>query len=161
MTSVHARKSVLELTEEDIRSFPLWEYALDEEEREGQDETFVRPVMLLEDAIPRIDRFELFVVATDYTTPAGAEYIGTVDLTIDQRRRVKLFSFVLVGDFGRELLPEASRAVAKKKGLDDALQRREEVCRVLETEERRLFPLQYRLRLPVAGEQKPRSGKVY
>ena len=72
-----------------------------------------------------------------------------------------LFGFVLVGQFGRELLPEASRAVAKKKKLDEVLKRREEVCRILKTEERHLFPLQYRLRLPVAGEQKPRSGKVY
>jgi hypothetical protein len=149
------------MTEEDIRSFPLWEYALDEEEREGQDETFVRPVMLLEDTIPRIDRFELFVVAIDYTTPTGAEYIGTVDLTIDQRKRVKLFNFILIGDFGRELLPAASRAVAKKKKLDDELKRREEISRILKTEERYLFPLQYRLRLSVMGEQNPRSGRVY
>src|SRR4051812_23572941 len=37
------RKQVYELTPADLERFPVWEYALDEEGEEGQDETTVRP----------------------------------------------------------------------------------------------------------------------
>ena len=37
------RKQVYELTTEDLTSHPVWEFALDEEGEEGQDEATVRP----------------------------------------------------------------------------------------------------------------------
>ncbi len=37
------RKQVYELTPADLERFPIWEYALDEEGEEGQDEATVRP----------------------------------------------------------------------------------------------------------------------
>lgn len=37
------RKQVYELTPEDMRKFPVWEFAMDEEGEEGQDEATVRP----------------------------------------------------------------------------------------------------------------------
>lgn len=37
------RKQLDELTERDVETCSFWEFALDEEEREGQDETTVRP----------------------------------------------------------------------------------------------------------------------
>jgi hypothetical protein len=37
------RKQVYELTEQDLRSWSAWEFALDEEGEEGQDEATVRP----------------------------------------------------------------------------------------------------------------------
>ena len=37
------RKQVYELTLDDVRKFPVWEFALDEEAEEGQDEATVRP----------------------------------------------------------------------------------------------------------------------
>ena len=38
------RKPVGDLDPEDLATFPTWEFATDEEGREDQDETFVRPV---------------------------------------------------------------------------------------------------------------------
>jgi hypothetical protein len=40
------RKQVYELTLEDLGKFPVWEFALDEEDEEGQDEATVRPVQV-------------------------------------------------------------------------------------------------------------------
>lgn len=37
------RKQVYELTLDDLRKSPVWEFALDEEGEEGQDEATVRP----------------------------------------------------------------------------------------------------------------------
>jgi hypothetical protein len=37
------RRQVYELTLDDLSKFPVWEFALDEEGEEGQDEATVRP----------------------------------------------------------------------------------------------------------------------
>lgn len=37
------RKQIYEITLEDLLQFPVWEFALDEEADEGQDESTVRP----------------------------------------------------------------------------------------------------------------------
>lgn len=42
------RKQVDELTSADFEAYPCWEYAADEEGREGQDECTVRPLALAE-----------------------------------------------------------------------------------------------------------------
>jgi hypothetical protein len=39
----HVRKPVYRLTLADLREFPVWEYASDEDGVEGQDEATVRP----------------------------------------------------------------------------------------------------------------------
>lgn len=42
--TLKTRKPVNKLTPEDLVTFPIWEFASDEEGVEGQDETWVRPV---------------------------------------------------------------------------------------------------------------------
>ena len=44
MPASKLRKQVYELTSEDLVKHPVWEFALDEEGEEGQDEATVRPV---------------------------------------------------------------------------------------------------------------------
>jgi hypothetical protein len=43
---VKIRKQVYELTLDDVGKFPVWEFALDEEGEEGQDEATVRPLKI-------------------------------------------------------------------------------------------------------------------
>lgn len=43
MNSAHIRKQVYELAPQDLERFAVWEFALDEEDEEGQDEATVRP----------------------------------------------------------------------------------------------------------------------
>lgn len=43
MSYAHSRKQVYELTPADLDQYAVWEFALDEEGKEGQDEATVRP----------------------------------------------------------------------------------------------------------------------
>jgi hypothetical protein len=70
------RKPVEGLTAEDLQTFPIWEYATDEEEK--YDETYVRP--LFEAAEIPLHTYSLSVAAT-YRLRSGAEYFGIVDVT--------------------------------------------------------------------------------
>ena len=70
------RKQVYELTQEDFAQHPVWEFALDEEGEEGQDEATVRP---------RSDLSEVtdcsqgdFVVATEFHLRDGSQFRGFV-----------------------------------------------------------------------------------
>ncbi len=50
--SAQTRKSVADLSLDDLEACPVWEYALDEESRPGQDETTVRPCLGLRSIDP-------------------------------------------------------------------------------------------------------------
>ena len=69
------RKQSYELTADDLRQYPIWEYALDEEEVEGQDEATVRPL----DKIPSnlADRSQV-VLAVIVTLADGTDCDGMI-----------------------------------------------------------------------------------
>jgi hypothetical protein len=77
VVTLMTRKPITVLVEEDIRAFPVWEFAADEEADEEQDETFVRPVDAR--AVP-IDAYSLSVAAR-FTTPLGRELVGIIGLS--------------------------------------------------------------------------------
>src|SRR4051812_27335600 len=66
------RKPVDKLTTADLEAFPIWEYAIDEEEVEGQDETWVGPVTAKR--IPATAYSQ--VVAATFRTGSGDELSG-------------------------------------------------------------------------------------
>jgi hypothetical protein len=72
------RKPVNELKPEDFESWPCWEYALDEEGREGQDETTVRPLARLP---ARRGEFDQYIVLGAFFFPNGRIRQGTLTLT--------------------------------------------------------------------------------
>lgn len=45
-TTAETRKPIDGLTLADLEAFPIWEFAIDEEGVEGQDETWVRPLVV-------------------------------------------------------------------------------------------------------------------
>ena len=59
MNASRIRKQVDQLTEQDFRESPVWEFALDEEGEEGQDEATVRPYVLERDLDPSEGMFIL------------------------------------------------------------------------------------------------------
>jgi hypothetical protein len=65
------RKPACELTLDDIRRYPVWEYALDEEGEDGQDETTVRPCEISE----ALDPSDI-IVRTKFTLADGTELLG-------------------------------------------------------------------------------------
>jgi hypothetical protein len=67
------RKQVYELTLEDLREFPVWEFRLDDEGEEGQDESTVRPYT----ASGPLDPSErMFVVRAVFTLADGSRMQG-------------------------------------------------------------------------------------
>ncbi len=82
------RKQVYELTIEDLNRFPVWEFGLDEEGEEGQDEATVRPRKIKEPLDPSEETFIVRAVftlvdrtiLTGYLTPSpeGDNGISTV-----------------------------------------------------------------------------------
>jgi hypothetical protein len=67
------RKQVYELTQEDFDQHPVWEFALDEECEEGQDEATVRPYP----HDPPLDPSEgMFVVRASFTLADGTAMNG-------------------------------------------------------------------------------------
>jgi hypothetical protein len=67
------RKPIYELTADDFLAFPVWEYALDEEGEEGQDETTVRPYF----AANHLDPSEgTWIVAATFTLADGTLMSG-------------------------------------------------------------------------------------
>jgi hypothetical protein len=73
MATTKIRKQCNELTADDLAAFPVWEFALNEEGVEGQDETTVRPFVFkgVLDASSGS-----FLVKADYTLADGSHLLG-------------------------------------------------------------------------------------
>jgi hypothetical protein len=67
------RKQCNDLTADDLAAFPVWEFALDEEGVEGQDETTVRPFVFT--GVLDTSRGS-FLVKADYTLADGSRSLG-------------------------------------------------------------------------------------
>lgn len=67
------RKQVYDLTLEDLQVFPVWEYCLDEECEEGQDECTVRPVRIGESELE-----SMFICSATFTLANGKKFNGFV-----------------------------------------------------------------------------------
>lgn len=70
---MHVRKQVYELTLQDLSTFPIWEFRLDEEGEEGRDEATVRPYTASGPLDPT-DR--MFVVRAVFTLADGSRMRG-------------------------------------------------------------------------------------
>jgi hypothetical protein len=140
-TTLKTRKPIHRLTLSDLSAFPIWEYALDEEDVPGQDETWVRP--LCDTAVPK-GRWSLSV-ATDFATASGKSLRGFVGVTTAQH--VEIDSAVILA--GRRYVI-----------VDSTRQARRKTASSLELALRELFPLHYQLRVLIRGEKTLRSGSV-
>jgi hypothetical protein len=71
--SERVRRQVYDLTVEDLERYPLWEFALDEEDEEGQDEATVKPSE--ETEVPGYSP-GVYILAADATFADGTTAIG-------------------------------------------------------------------------------------
>ena len=67
------RKQVYELSEDDLMEFPVWEFALDEEDEEGQDEATVRPSSA---PLPLNTSEARFIVRAKFALADGTQHMG-------------------------------------------------------------------------------------
>jgi hypothetical protein len=153
--TLKTRKPVVNLTVTDLRIFPLWEFAIDEESKGDQDETWVRPVNC--DTIPRGAYSQ--IVASDFSTVAGRDLQGFMVVTT-ARGEVKITAGAVVGRVGYRVLPNVSRNLAAASKHEWVLRERDRLCRALNAKEADVFPLRYSLRVPIRGEQEVRTGML-
>jgi hypothetical protein len=73
--SPQIRKQVGDLTPSDLEQYPTWEFAIDEEGEEGQDEETVRPRPEVEFADPGEG---LFIVRAEFAAADGTRFHGFV-----------------------------------------------------------------------------------
>ena len=91
------RKQVGELQLSDLHGCPVWEFALDEEGLDGQDEETVRP----QPDIARVDpRAGVFVVRAEFVAADGTAFEGFI--SPDERRHVAYVQPTIVAD-GRHI----------------------------------------------------------
>jgi hypothetical protein len=134
------RKPIDRLTPEDLLVFPIWEFANDEEEGEGRDETWVRPV---DAKVVRKGMWSLSVAA-DFCTRSGLTIPGFIDVTTAEQ--IEIGSGVL--------LPQGKYVVVDVRSPAG----RTATARALGRTVRDVFPLSFRLRVPISREKRVRTG---
>jgi len=153
--TLKTRKPVVKLTASDLRTFPVWEYAIDEEGDGEQDETWVRPV---DCAVIRKGEYSQ-IVGSDFTTPTGRRLQGFMDVTT-ARGQVEICPGAVVGSIGYIVLPTVSRKLAVARKYDWSLRERDRFSQALGVQEADVFPLRYLLRVPVREEVSARGGVI-
>lgn len=140
--TIKTRKPIGELTADDFVAFPIWEFALDDEGVEGQDETWVRPVP---ERIVGKGRYSLSVAA-DFQTPSGLDIPGFID--VGTAEGVEVGSAVLLPD-GAYVVVEAGDAAGRRA-----------TSVALGLAVKQTFPLTYALRVRIGREKQPRTGSI-
>lgn len=92
------RKQVNELTKTDLTDFPIWEFALDEEGEQGQDEATVRP---WHSEVPPDPADGMFVARAAFVLADGSRHIGYLTLPVDGEESLSTVQPVIVTDNGQ------------------------------------------------------------
>ncbi len=151
--TLNTRKPVVKLKVSDFRSFPIWEFAIDEEGENGQDETWVRPVQ--RSLIP-LGAYSL-LVAADFTMSSGRRLTGCMSVSTADRK-VEISPGAVLGRVGYKTLPTVSRALAVRRQYDWSISGRDALIRALGLRENEIFPLRYMLRIVIRGEKNLRTS---
>lgn len=153
--TLKTRKPVVDLKVSDLRVFPIWEFALDEEGETVQDETWVRPVSAR--IVPNGAYSQ--IAATDFCTAAGRKLQGFMIVTT-ANGQIEIRPGAVMGRIRYRALPCLSRKMAVRKKATWDVGLRDKLLAALGSHERDLFPLQYRLRVPIGGERSLRTGQL-
>jgi hypothetical protein len=149
------RKPVVKLRAADFRAFPVWEFAIDEEGRGKQDETWVRPV----DCTAIRKGAHSQIVAANFVTRAGRSLQGFMVVTT-AADPVKINPGAIVGAMGYRALPDISRKMATRRKLDWSIRERDTLLEALRESEEDVFPLKFALSVSIRGEPQVRHGIV-
>lgn len=143
--SLKTRKPVDQLVAGDLSAFPVWEYALDEEDVEGRDETWVRPVKT---KVVPLGQYSL-LVAADLKVASGRTFGGFVVVTTAEGS-VEIIGGVILRESDYLPIPSPKQfGFEESKGM---------LLSRLRLSEPDVFPIAYTLRVPIEGEQVLRSG---
>ena len=150
------RKPVDQLVIEDLRKYPVWEYAIDDEGADTeQDETWVQPVT--NKAVPRGGYSQ--IVAANFTAANGSVFCGFMIVTT-AGSKVEITPGAVIGDFGYKVLPHQSHRQALADKHTWVIKNRDALLKSIQASERDVFPMRFELRVPIQGEKHLRTGNV-
>lgn len=95
------RKQVYELGLADLERYPVWEFALNEEGEEGQDEATVRPVSGIEPIDPRDS---MYIVAAVFVLADGSKWSGCISTPVQGQSDVGTLQPVLILGSGERVV---------------------------------------------------------
>jgi hypothetical protein len=147
--TIATRKPIDQITVADLVDFPIWEFCLDEEGVEGMDETWVRPLAVA--AVPN-GAYSLSVAA-EFETASGLRVNGLIGVTTAEGE-VEIAYPVLLFDGKYLFIP--SQHEMQFDAADEKL--RQAIVDALGSSP--VFPLRYRLSVPIEGEASHREGTV-
>lgn len=133
-------KPIDQLSLADLQTHPIWEYTDDEEDR---DETYVRPVQST--AVPREMNHCVYLVACDIVAVTGAKFIGFMSVANGELHES---SPVVVGEQGN-YWPLDLSPTRRDRSRFEAF---------FGCAQAALLPVQWKLRVPFAGEATLLSG---
>ncbi len=142
--TVKTRKPVNHLRPADFSLFPIWEYALDEEGVDGQDETWVRP---LDAKTIRMGLWSLSAVAK-FELPIGIKIPGFMGVTTAK----------VVDIEGAVLLPRR-KYVCIHTNKNNSKSRRA-AADALGLHVKAVFPMIFTLGILIGRESTPRQGII-
>jgi hypothetical protein len=141
-TTLQTRKPIEALTPEDLDTYAIWEFAMDEE-KDNQDATWIRP--LDRATIPR-DTGSLSVAA-DFITADGTRFAGIVGLSTDDGLKIASGSLIADGAY-----------VYAAHGEKTSIRYKTSTASELGKAPADIYPLRYTLRALLDGEAAHRSG---
>jgi hypothetical protein len=138
---VQVRKQVYELTPDDLASFPVWEFCLDEEGVEGQDEATVRPYEKQGSIDPAAG---MFAVKALFTLADNTEFTGYLTPPVlADREDIGIIQPIIVTDKGQLMFWNGLLKPTKTQ-LD-------ENYGVLDKSASEVFPVRYRSAVEIEG----------
>jgi len=151
----NSRKPIHKLRAGDFRAFPIWEYAIDEEDKPGRDETWVRPV---KGHRVRNGVYSQLVAAA-FTARSGETLNGFMTVNT-AGPKIEVLPGVILGRVGFRPIPTVSRKLAIRRHNTWAIEVREALAKALRQQESSVFPLSYCLLVTIHGEISPRRGRI-
>lgn len=135
-----SRRPIRKIQGADFAGFPVWEWALHEEETLGQGESFVRPTAL--DVIP-VGQARQFVVGASFTLSDGTVLPGCVELDVRARKIKAQPMFIFLRERQLELGADQTRTTL-----------------VHYTKSPDVRPVSWTLAVPVEGQPGVFAGKI-
>jgi hypothetical protein len=146
--TIRTRKPCNKLKVGDFRAFPVWEFALDEEDKPGRDETWGRPVPTA--FVPKGAWSQL--VAATFTTAAGKKLNGFMIVTTADKK-VDIDQPTVLGRLGFRSIPVKSKDAR-------GIQERREFLKAIGQPESKVFPITYTLKVLIEGEKTARQCTI-
>jgi hypothetical protein len=147
VATLKTRTPIHRLTLGDLQMFPIWEYAVGEENAVGQGDTWLRPLKSL--SIPKGKNS--LTVAADFTMASGRTFRGFVRVSTAEKGVEIGQGVILDGRYPYLLIPNAHGVTEKAKA---------DLATGLGLHAAAVFPVVYKLRAHVQQEKAYRSGQL-